>query len=368
MKVLHLNSEKTWRGGENQIRLLIEGIHATRKDVKQYLAAPEDSEILKRVSDKVDKLPLSFSSGLNPGDIFKLGKFCRANHIDIIDAHSSKAHNIGAACKILNPKLKFIVHRRVDYLPKPNPVNRLKYDIPDQYVAISNAIGDILQNYGIATSKISIARSAVSGEPYLNLDKASCKKKIGETFGVDPNLTFIGNASAFTHQKGYETLLNSIAHLKSQSNKFHCFIAGDGPLASKLEQMRIDLKLDDELTFLGFIDRVPEFLSALDILAVPSNYEGLGTILLDGAHAGCTLVGSQVGGIPEIIKDKGHGCLIPVGDSKQLAKELLFLIDHPDEARKMADLARTNVHENFSINSMVNANLDVYEKILGKKS
>ena len=152
--------------------------------------------------------------------------------------------------------------------------------------------------------------------------------------------------------------------MKDKNLNFHCFIAGDGVLEDSLKAMRSSLGLQNEITFLGHINHVSEFLSALDVLAVPSNNEGLGTILLEGAFAGCALVGTRVGGIPEIIIHNETGLIVDAGDAAALASELSRVVCDDVFRSRLAGQAREHVLKNFSLENMVLGNLAVYKKLL----
>lgn len=128
-------------------------------------------------------------------------------------------------------------------------------------------------------------------------------------------------------------------------------------------RMTRDLNLQQKIIFTGFIRNVPQFLTALDILAVPSNNEGLGTVILDGFLASCAVVGSEVGGIPEIVIPRKTGLLQKVGDYTGLADNLNFLMDHPDKRVEWAETGRQYVKSEFSLDSMVQGNLKIYQEL-----
>ena len=97
---------------------------------------------------------------------------------------------------------------------------------------------------------------------------------------------------------------------------------------------------------------------------MPSNNEGLGTILIEGAHTRCALVGSNVGGISEIIHHAETGFLIKPGDARDLADRLEELIVNAQLREKIASAARDYVRANFSVEQMVRGNLEVYRELV----
>ena len=93
MNTLHIGTEMSWRGGENQIRYLMEGLK--RQGHKTYFAYPKGSQAIARLSADFPSLELPSKQGWDPRSILRLRTFCIRNQIDIIDAHSSGAHALG---------------------------------------------------------------------------------------------------------------------------------------------------------------------------------------------------------------------------------------------------------------------------------
>lgn len=365
MRILHLDTEKTWRGGENQVRHLIQGLANLR--VEQWAAAPENSVAFIEKRWDCPILPLASSNPLDIRNLFRLRKWILAHKIQLIDAHTAKAHSLALNVSALVPEVKIVVHRRVNNMPSSHFFTRRKYlsENISQFVAISSAIAEVLKKYGVSQDKVSVVKSAVSGETYKQLNRQELRRKFFEKYNLPEKTVIIGNASALSVEKGYQTLLESIAILKNKTQNFQVFIAGEGDQKSSLEQRVKDLGLTQQVHFLGFIKNVPEFLSVLDILAIPSNNEGLGTVILDAIFAGACPVGSRVGGIPEIILHEQTGLLMEPRDSETLSQHLLQLIENPVLKDKLASQARQHIQDKFSLESMVRGNFEVYQKILG---
>lgn len=347
------------------MRLLIEGAKG-KPDFDMHVAALEGSEAADRFKKLGPVVEVKSKSGLNLSDAKKIAHYCTENKIQILDAQTSRAHSLSLLVKFFNPELKLIVHRRVDNLPGKDPLNLWKYRTKkvDHYIAISEAIEKVLHGQGIDPSRISVVRSATDSSVFEGLDRDAERKSLAQAFSLDPKIFFVGNASALSHQKGYDTLIRAMKILIDQGEPIHCFIAGDGDLRDQLEKLRNDSNLDYDVTFLGFIKEVPTFLSALDVLAVPSNNEGLGTIILDGIHAGCAIVASEVGGIPEMVKHQETGLLVPPGDPKALADALKRMMISEELRNQTRVSAKQLIQNNFSIDAMVNGNFSIYQKVL----
>ncbi|MBM4251331.1 MAG: glycosyltransferase family 4 protein [Deltaproteobacteria bacterium] len=364
MRILHIDTELTWRGGENQLRLLLNGLKGT--DLENHVALRPGSLAIERLRGLAQQIVLPMRGGFDLFAARQLANYCKSKKIDIIDAHTSNGHAMGLLLRHFCPGTRLVVHRRVDYAPHRGLLNRRKYLSPkvDRYVAISHAIANVLTQYGVPAARLEVVRSAIDPAIYEHIDAVQARRELTQSFGLDFGTMLIGNASALTDQKGYEVLLDAAAILKRQGENFHVFIAGDGPLMSDLECQRQTLGLAHHVTFLGFIKEVPTFLRALDILAVPSHFEGLGTILLDGLAAGLAVAATAVGGIPEVIMPEVTGLLSADGDADGLALNLTRLLHEHDLRKRLNAAGRAHIDAEFSVGAMIAGNLDVYQKLL----
>ncbi len=364
IRVLHLGTEYTWRGGENQARLLIDGLK--NRVEAQFGATPRKSITFQEKRWNCELLPLNSGNPYDPFSIFSLVQFIKKNRVNIIDAHTAKAHTLAVNASPFLPNVKIVVHRRVDNIPKNKILTKKKYFHPrvTKFTAISRFIKQVLIDYGIPEEKIAVARSAVSNDAYRSLNRQICQKDWKNKYQIPDQNILIGNASALSPQKGHETLLRAVVELKKVTPHFTVLIAGDGNLKQSLESLSAELGIQEQVKLIGFIKNVPEFLSALDILAVPSNNEGLGTVILDGILAGCAVVGSRVGGIPEVIIHDETGLLQEVGDYKKLAENLAELIRDPGKIVQLQKAALSKVSHEFSLDSMIEDNYQVYQGIV----
>lgn len=369
MRVLHIGTEKAWRGGENQIRLLVEGLKSVASDVENFLAYPKNSAAYERFKsilgpDRV--VGLASSSGYDFRSVWTLRQFCREKNIELINSHSSAAMSLALATKKKYPQIKLVAHRRVDIEIKKNIFSKRKYNsaLVDRFVCISRSISEVLTRAGVDKSKISIVLSAVDETYYSNKNKREAKHHWARQLGLNENLIWFGHAAALTWQKGFRELIEACGLLSDQGREFHCLIAGDGPFAEEIQKLIRANKLEGRVHLLGHIKNVPEFLLALDVLTVPSHFEGLGTILLEGAFAGAALIGTNVGGIPEIIRDNETGLLVQKANAHDLAEKMQRLLTDEVLREKLAALAKTHVRSSFSVQKMVAGNLQVYRELL----
>ncbi|WP_176736858.1 glycosyltransferase family 4 protein [Oligoflexus tunisiensis] len=365
-KVLHIDSESTWRGGENQIRLLLQSVQ--NKNWQWHLVAPPGSEAIARMSHLARTLAVPMRGARILTAAFAVARYVRRHGIQLIDCQSGRAHNLGLFVKKLCPEVKLVVHRRVDYPPAPGSWHRRKYMHPsiDRYICISDAIQRILADFGVPANRLTKVCSAVDPGPFADVDRAQARRILTTEWQIPMDRIIIGNLAYITEQKDHATLIRALGILQERGVPFFAYIAGDGALRPAAEALAAELNLGpDRLRFLGVRKDVAQLLGATDIFALSSQDEGLGTSLLDAVHSGCTLVATAVGGIPEIILHERTGLISPAKDPQAFANNLERLLRDPALLEKLRQGATTHVAREFSLEAMVSGNLRVYEELIG---
>jgi glycosyltransferase involved in cell wall biosynthesis len=164
--------------------------------------------------------------------------------------------------------------------------------------------------------------------------------------------TIITNISAIEHIKGIDLIINAVAKLKQKGlDVLFVHIGGlrsntieQQQYADSLKQLVTDLDVIDNMVWLGRRSDVHDILPMADIYVHPSRSEGLGSVLLEASVAGLPLVGSRVGGIPEIVHDQENGLLVDTDNAEQVAYAIEQL---PSDAKNYGDQAREMVYQHF---------------------
>jgi glycosyltransferase involved in cell wall biosynthesis len=172
----------------------------------------------------------------------------------------------------------------------------------------------------------------------------------------------------FIGRKGHRFLIRAVPEiLRAHPGTIFLFL-GKGPLENQLRKECSKAGISDRVLFAGFREDLHLILPCLDILIHPALMEGLGVALLQAAAAGVPIIGTRVGGIPEVVLDESSGILIPPEDSAAIARAALRLLTEPALARRMGSEGRRIARERFSIEAMVKGNLAVYREMMGKES
>ncbi len=366
INVLLIGHSRKWRGGENQVGLLIHGMKTHHPDVNIHIAYPDDAIMIERLGVVVDgiiRLPSTRSFDLR--SVLAIVKYCKHHRIDILHAQSGITHSLALHIKFFLPKIKIVVHRHVDFTIKKRLFTRRKYlsNKVDQYIAVSSAIEKRLLDYGIPDEKIALAKSSIDPLPYMNLNKQTAKSNICERYDIDKNLVLIGFAGALDANKDPITFVRIISQLRQGGIKVNALIAGVGDLMSAVEQQVEALNLKNNVKLTGFVQDMPVFFAALDIFILPSTAEGLGTVLLEAIHANANVIASDVGGIREIVRDGETGLLAKAKDINSFTHAVEKLLSCHCTAKRLRNNAINHVGQEFNLQKMLDNNYKIYRQL-----
>jgi len=238
----------------------------------------------------------------------------------------------------------------------------------DRYIAISNAIREVLVRDGIPRHKISMVHSGVDParlEQDAGGSGSDRGRSVRQEFGLDGQNIMIGAVAHFAWHKGLEYLVDAVPLIVKELPRARIFLVGEGSLEQEIRARVAQRGAGGNIVFTGFRNDVPDVLDALDIFVMPSVMEGLCTSILDALVCKKPVVASRVGGIPEIIEHEKTGLLVPPRDPASLAAAIIRLAKEKELADKLAAKGCRKVKEEFSVKAMVRGTLKVYEDLLG---
>ncbi|HIC22166.1 MAG TPA: glycosyltransferase [Planctomycetes bacterium] len=361
---LHLNTATSWRGGERQTLLLVEGLR--REGHQASIACPPASPLAERARSSgipVDEIPLR--GELDLSSVRQLRRLIQ--HIDpqILQLHTAHAHTIGLLANFgLRRAPSVIVQRRVDfsiYRSGTPFLTRFKYRHGvDRYIAISDKIAEVLQQDGVDPQRIRVVHSGVTALP----DPGQTVKQLRDQLQLPDSAPLLGSVGALSEHKGHRYLIEAMGLLKSRQAAAHLVLIGDGEEAEAIDTLAQQNGIADRIHRVGFQDDVSSWLAALDLYIHPSLEEGLGTSILDALTATRAVIASAVGGIPEVIEEGVTGRLVAPADPARLAQVIDQLLDDPTTAETLATAGKQRVEQHFSAEAMVRGNLAVHLELI----
>lgn len=349
LRVLHVNTERGWRGGENQVYLLHRGLVATGVDSTVLCRGGESLAARLTAED----LPLAT---IPSGPLFTARTAwairAAASQGTIIHVHASAAHSAGRL-GVSGTSAPLIVTRRVDFPLKRGVIARWKYGRRvTRFVAISQAVAGVLTRGGVDPAWVVVIPSA-GQEPAPPGTTSPLTKA---ALGVPEDHLVVLCAAALVEHKGHHHLLEAWRRLEARGLRASLLLAGIGEHEADLRAYASGLA---NVRFLGWRDDLPRLFALTDLFALASLEEGLGSVLIDAQLAGLAVVATTAGGIPEVVAHGVSGLLVPPADPTALAEALDQLLADPALRTRLAAGARANGRM-FLADTMVQRYQDLY--------
>jgi len=359
MKVLHIDTEQGFRGGEQQVLWLMRGLRD--RGVEQVAAVRAGSELATRL--KAHDLAIHEMrrhQAWDPRALIALRRLARAEGFALVHAHTGNGHTL--AWRAFEGRLPIVVTRRVDFAIRKNLFSRRKYaEEGTTFVAISSAVRDVLAAGGVDPARIVLVPSGIEPERF---HRAEGREKLRRAWRVDEPGPLIGTVGAWVDHKDPLNLIEATPSILRELPTARVVFVGDGELREAMEDRARALGLADRIVFAGWRDDVGACLAAFDLFALPSKLEGLCTSLLDAQAVGVPCVACRAGGIPDIVEHGENGLLVPPRRPEALAEALVRLWGNDTLRTQFAARGPEVVRERFTVDAMVEGTENVYKRAL----
>ena len=347
MRVLHVDSGREYRGGQNQVRLLAREL-AREPDVQQLLVTKGGSELARRVDTEgvpVRRVPWRF--GLDPAAQRGLGHAVLEFRPHVLHAHDSHALGIALAALagvelwqpwmwLWPPHLLPGYRRGLEDYDRPLVVATRRVVFPvrrsrvwrraDHIIAISQAVKAALLADGLPQGAVTLVPSGIDPEEVRRAASVFAPLEIRSRMGLAWNAPLAVNVAALEPPKDQVTLVRSAARARELRPDLHWIIAGEGRERRALEAEIRALGVGDRVHLAGHVDHPEALLREAHVCVMSSRQEGLGTVVLEALALGKPVVAAAGGGLPEVVPGEW---LVPVGDAEALARKVVQALDHP---------------------------------------
>ncbi len=364
LRTLHINTERTFRGGEQQVLLLMQGL--VERGHEATLIAQPDGELARRAEKAgLSVHRLRIRAEWDPIALTFLTAKLREMDCDIVHMHTGLAHTLGVAASLLAGRGRRVVSRRVVSPVGRNWLAQFKYRRGvDRYIAISEAVKRTLVDGGVAPERVAVVHSCVD---IAGLESVADRAGSFQTeFGIPRGAPVIGSVGALCEPKGFEYFIDAIPVVMKDVPDARFLLVGDGELRGQLEARAADRGIGrDHLVFTGWRNDVPELLRFFDVFVSSSVREGLGTAVLQAMAVGTPVVATDAGGLPEVVLDGETGAVVPAGDAAALGLAIAALLNDAGFRERIRSAAYRRVREEFTPARMVEGTLVVYRDVLG---
>lgn len=260
-------------------------------------------------------------------------------------------HRVVSSGKWMRLLIKYIVEN-VDYLIFNSSYTR------DELLKIAQP-----KNYCVLPCTIDI-------DKFTPGERGKLRSKLG-FLGDTPVIFFVGY---LIEKKGIRYLLDAMPQILAKLPNVHLVLAGGGTDLEKLQQQAKDLNIEKHVTFLGWVknDDLADYYRDTDVFVLPSivdskgETETQGLVLAEAMACGAPVVGSNVGGIPDVIIPE-VGFLAEPQNSEDLAAKIVMMLSDPEKRKKMSQAGIRWAQEHFSWQSVSRKYMEIYNEIIHEK-
>lgn len=239
----------------------------------------------------------------------------------------------------------------------------LNNGLSDRDIAVSEAAMQSMIENGVNRNKISVIYGGI--DPLAELS-AEDKSLIRQKWGIMPEDIVVGIVARLAEVKGHKYFLEAAEIISREKDKVKFLIAGAGPKEQELREQARQLGLEGKVVFTGFIENVSEVINIIDINVIASLSEALCLSLIEGMSIGKPSVGTNTGGVPEVVRDGNNGFLVPPGDPAKLAEAVLKLVMDPELRKTMGERGRMIVRDKFTASGMAGSIEKLYRTVAKK--
>jgi glycosyltransferase involved in cell wall biosynthesis len=334
------------------------------KPLDDYVRQFEEGGVqVKRVLIRGDVDPLL---------IWELFRFLREESFDLVHTHLIHADLYGTLAAKLSGVPIIVSTKHNDNAFRRHPLYAFLDRLASKFVDRSIVISDHLKRFFVKVEGLDPAKMT---RIYYGLDPAwvhvrslEQDKPVSarEELGIPPDAPLAGIIARLIPQKGHTYLLAAFAKAIEALPEARLLVVGDGYLRGDLETQVGELQAT-RLIFTGWRDDIPRIMADLNLLILPSLWEGFGLVLLEAMVMGKPIVASRVSAIPEIVVDGVTGLLVPPRDPKALAEAIIALLQDREQAEAMGQAGRERVERYFSVQRMVQQTEALYEELIREK-
>lgn len=299
----------------------------------------------------------------------KMAEVIDREKLDILHVHYAMPHAISAilAKEIAEHKVKIITTLHgtdITVLGYDSTFkNMIKYGIEksDAVTAVSHDLVKVTKNRLGVKCDISVIYNFVNEKEYYKKDMPSLR----ECYHIKPDEKVVIHISNFRRVKRITDIIYTFKHILEEADA-KLLLVGDGPESSSASELVHRLGIEEHVLFLGKQKNISELLSIADVKLLLSEQESFGLVILEAMSCNVACIGTNTGGIPEVINHKETGFIVELGDTKQAAKYAIELFKNKDLYQNITENALKRAKNEFHSKIIVQQYIDLYDEVLKK--
>ena len=309
----------------------------------------------------------------------KLARLIRQERPQILHTHTAKAGTIGRLAALLAGPARpaLVVHTFHGHVLRGyfDPVRTAAFRLLEKglarvstaLIAVSPEVRDDLVGMGVApASKFVVIRLGIELEKRVHA-QPGLREESRRQLGVTPDRFLVGWVGRMTGVKRVDDVLLGFVRLREQGIDAVLCLIGDGPDREGMEQRASELGVIRHCLFLGYQEEVAPYYAAFDAVMLPSANEGTPVSVIESLAAGCPVVATRVGGVPDVVNENEDGFLVEMGDVEALGDRLADLARDPELRRQMGEAGRSRILQRYAVDRLIGDVDELYRTLLETK-
>lgn len=351
IKIYHVLTDRNIGGAGRWLLYYLKYCDRTHFDVRVVL--PKDSLLVAEVEKlgiPVMGMESMADSSWDKKALQPLIRLFQKDKPDVVHTHASLTARIAAR----KAGVKRIFHTKHCMEAEGNALKKmakrmLNHRYSDCIIAVSEAVKRSMEAGGTDAKQIVTIYNGIDPVAPLSTEE---KQKVRQSFGIPEGQKAVGIAARLEEVKDHKTFLQAAEILAKTHADLTFLIIGDGSLREYLEAEAKVLGLQKRVIFTGFVQEVEKLEAALDLAVITSKQEALCLSLIESMSAGVPAVGTDSGGVSEVIRHGENGFLVPVGDSGALAKRIEEILYDEARYKEMQKNAAAWTRKQFTADKM----------------
>jgi glycosyltransferase involved in cell wall biosynthesis len=366
LSILHTEASLGWGGQER--RILVEALVMRQRGHRLAFACDPRGELYRRAClHRFSVTPLTFGGTLNLGAWINLRRLLHAETPDILNTHSSLDSWVGSlAWRSLRNRPLLVRTRHLSTRVKINWPTRWLYQAPAAIITTGQVTKELLmKRLGVPAQRIYSIPTGVDLAEFVPQPK---NRELLAQIKIPTDAFVFGSVAVLRSWKGHLYLLEAFQNLIADGVRAFLLIVGEGPYRVVIEEKIIQLGLQPWVRLAGFRDQVAPWFALMDVVVLASYAnEGVPQSLMQALAMARPVVGTTVGGIPEVVIDAETGLLVPPRNPQALAQALGRLQASPNYRQELGRRGRELVVERFSLEQMATEIEVVYDVLQNRR-
>ena len=352
IKVLHVLTDRNIGGAGRWLLYYLKYHNREKFEVKAVL--PYDSllvDAVKALDVPVIAMEEMEDKSFDKNAMKALVKLFREEKPDIVHTHASMTARMAARTALV-PSIfntKHCMESAPGILPKKIVRREVNGVFSDKIIAVSRAVRRSMVHAGTRPEQVAVVYNGI--EP-IAIPSAEEKAALLQSFGGKAGEKAVGMVARLEEVKDHETFLLAAQNVLEKRKDVRFYIVGDGSLREELERRTLELGISEWVTFTGFIKDVEKIEAALDIAVITSKAEALCLSIIESMIAGIPAVGTDSGGVAEVIQHGENGFLVPIGDADELAERIEELLADDEKRKAFGAQAKKHAESMFMADKM----------------